>query len=473
VSLLLASAVNAAGGKPWQTMGDDECHICHMDLELLSGLERQSHLNSCIEAKPKPAPEKPATDCNVCGKRLAHLPKHTALNHRKRCERKTAAVEQKELPKKRQRKSSRKRPKSPTDQELWRFLTSLGLGRYSETLAMEGVDLEALRLLSDRELSALKIPLVARKRISESLPLLAGKGFSSVDASTSLRDEDAEEDLILTQAMNDSRLQLERGSDSGPKLWLATKIADENPLPTEHSRSPELDEVIHIEDSNGETEGRVHKESEHQWHTTDDSQIPNSEKPNATTGREIASGSPLSPPERVRTDAKENTNYSPPKMVDGEPTNAQKTGSLANDCHIGDSENTSSRTALVREVNPTESLHYPKQIGSTHEEIDVGDTDPELRNSGHGGSQRLNSSADRGQSWDSENLVSRNGHLPLIGLHESRNLPIAAEPAQTIFPEEDRSPAQEVVKRQTSVLDVTILEEQVWRSRSLSLQSVR
>ncbi|KAJ8904240.1 hypothetical protein NDN08_000764 [Rhodosorus marinus] len=440
-------------------MGNDECDICRMDLELLSGLERQSHLKSCTEAKPTPAPEKPATECHICGKRLAHLPKHTALNHLKRCERKITPVEQNGPPKKRQRRSSRKKPKAPTDNDLWRFLTSLGLGRYSETLTMEGVDLEALRLLSDGELSALRIPLVARKRISESLPLLAGKGFSSVDASASLGEEDAEEDLILTQAMNDSRLQLERGSDFGPKLWLATKIADENPLPTDHSRSPELDEVIHIEDSNGETESRVLNASQNLWHSTDDSQSRDSEKLDSTTGRSIASGSPRSPPDSVGILATEDGDYPNPKMVDGVSTSGQKPGGVAGDCQVEDSENPSSMTALVPEVNVSESLHCPVKIGSAHEEIDVSYTDPESSSRVHSGSQRLNSAADQSHCGGSENLVSRTGHLPQKRLSESRKVPLDAEAPQTTFREDDRTPAQEVVKRRTNVLE-TILEEQ-------------
>lgn len=59
------------------------------------------------------------------------------------------------------------------DQALCEFLSSLGLGRYVESLSREGLDLTALRLLSDDELTALKIPSAGRKRILESIPNLA------------------------------------------------------------------------------------------------------------------------------------------------------------------------------------------------------------------------------------------------------------------------------------------------------------
>lgn len=157
----------------------ESCPSCSISLRLFTPRECEKHVNECLDAGTPEKGERP--ECAVCGKDLFPLTKAAREEHANRCADSL-------LPKKPRpvRGTSRlgsaatggagilpQCPPVELDPKVKSFLDALGLARYAPKFAAEEIDLDALRLLTDNDLTALRIPDAARRRIAEAMHSVA------------------------------------------------------------------------------------------------------------------------------------------------------------------------------------------------------------------------------------------------------------------------------------------------------------
>jgi len=158
-------------------MGDvKECPSCSTPLGLFTPREANQHINECLDnalsaanenenqnqhanANVNKPPEDASIKCVLCNKCLQALTPAARQDHVNRCL-DTAAETQRKISRTIPRQQKRQRhclvptrPSVPLDPPLKTFLEALGLGRYAERFAKEEIDLDALRLLSDHDLT--------------------------------------------------------------------------------------------------------------------------------------------------------------------------------------------------------------------------------------------------------------------------------------------------------------------------------
>ncbi len=196
-------------------VGFEKCPSCNMSLRLFTPRECERHINDCLDAG---TPEKGARpECAVCGKDLSPLTKAAQNEHANRCADSL-------LPKKTE--PQRAAPRAPVrprnglgplpqrstpglDPKVKSLLDALGLARYGPKFASEEIDLDAMRLLTDSDLSALRIPDAARRRIAEAMHSVALLNRIAGDPNSDERDSSSESENIpapLTQQFQESRI---------------------------------------------------------------------------------------------------------------------------------------------------------------------------------------------------------------------------------------------------------------------------
>lgn len=163
----------------------ESCPSCGTSLKLFTPRDGARHINICLDScggLRDPSASAPVGSCGVCGRNLDVLTAAARAEHAIAC-----GKAQRRAPRSRPRRTRYTAPvdgnagahRAP-DKKLRTVLSALGLSRYAARFEREEIDLDALRLLSDDDLTALRLPEVARRRIAEAqqsveiLRLMAG-----------------------------------------------------------------------------------------------------------------------------------------------------------------------------------------------------------------------------------------------------------------------------------------------------------
>ena len=161
----------------------EKCPSCSMSLRLFVPRDALRHINDCLDNVTKAVREEVPL-CAVCNRDLTSLTTAARQEHVNRC------LDQTTQEPPRQPVLVPTRPQLPVDPALKDFLAALGLSRYAERFAKEEIDLDALRLLTDEELVALKLPDVAKRHIADALTnvdllrTIAGDKLTQVETTT-------------------------------------------------------------------------------------------------------------------------------------------------------------------------------------------------------------------------------------------------------------------------------------------------
>ncbi len=194
-------------------MAVEKCPSCSTSLRLFTPRDALRHINACLDTAAKLVQDE-APPCAVCNRDLTSLTSAARQEHVNRCLDQTdpapAAPPRRPV-------LVPQLPELPADKALTDFLAALGLSRYVQRFAKEEIDLDALRLLSDEELVALKLPDAARRRIADALTnvdllrTIAGEQLTQVENSTPM----------ATQKLPPSRV-------NGAKLMVVDEDSDDD-----------------------------------------------------------------------------------------------------------------------------------------------------------------------------------------------------------------------------------------------------
>mmetsp|Transcript_5033 Transcript_5033/g.15080 ORF Transcript_5033/g.15080 Transcript_5033/m.15080 type:complete len:490 (+) Transcript_5033:132-1601(+) len=227
---------------------EDACPLCGCALGLFAPFERDRHVNDCLDGSQREAVTAVET-CPSCEKKLGHLGERARERHVLRC----AGVDEgrprrKEGNRRKGRDAEKLRSTAEQDTALERFLGELGLRRYVQVFTREKVDIATLRLLTEEELGALRIPPASRRRIVEALPRLAMASVCKGSSEANRGDEKDEcEVLVLTQELAESEVQHRHPDRIGQGLWMSSRLAGGSSMERHDNDVGGLDELLRNE----------------------------------------------------------------------------------------------------------------------------------------------------------------------------------------------------------------------------------
>lgn len=169
-----------------------KCPSCSLPLALFSPTSASQHVDRCTA--PVKSPRQPPPLCPICARDLSSLTPAARNAHTNRCIDQLPACPQDSTPQR-------------IDPRVGHFLKSLGLERHIARFEQHEVDWTALRLLTDADLKALRLPEPARRRVAEALTrghLMQGGHIEEQD----------EEVVVQTQQFRESKLALRKVVES-------------------------------------------------------------------------------------------------------------------------------------------------------------------------------------------------------------------------------------------------------------------